>query len=51
MAPAAGLEPATYWLTANRSTAELCRNTIDLGASARRNAQIQKLLYTNLLPL
>ena len=27
MAPAAGLEPATYWLTANRSTTELCRNT------------------------
>ncbi len=26
MAPAAGLEPATYWLTANRSTTELCRN-------------------------
>jgi hypothetical protein len=27
MAPAAGLEPATYWLTANRSTTELCRIT------------------------
>ena len=26
VAPAAGLEPATYWLTANRSTTELCRN-------------------------
>lgn len=26
LAPAAGLEPATYWLTANRSTTELCRN-------------------------
>ena len=27
LAPAAGLEQATYWLTANRSTTELCRNT------------------------
>lgn len=26
LAPAAGLEPATYWLTANRSTIELRRN-------------------------
>lgn len=28
MAPATGLEPVTYWLTANRSTAELRRNTL-----------------------
>ena len=28
LAPRAGLEPATYWLTANRSTTELCRNTV-----------------------
>ena len=27
MAPATGLEPVTYWLTANRSTTELRRNT------------------------
>ena len=27
MAPATGLEPVTYWLTANRSTAELRGNT------------------------
>lgn len=26
MAPAAGFEPATKWLTATYSTAELCRN-------------------------
>lgn len=27
LAPATGLEPVTYWLTANRSTTELRRNT------------------------
>ena len=27
LAPAAGLEPATGWLTATYSTTELCRNT------------------------
>ena len=27
MAPEVGLEPTTYWLTANRSTIELLRNT------------------------
>ena len=26
MAPEQGLEPRTYWLTANRSTIELLRN-------------------------
>ena len=26
LAPGAGFEPAAYWLTANRSTAELPRN-------------------------
>ena len=28
MAPAAGFEPATKWLTATYSTAELCRSVI-----------------------
>ena len=27
VAPEEGLEPSTYWLTANRSTIELLRNT------------------------
>ncbi len=27
VAPEVGLEPTTYWLTANRSTIELLRNT------------------------
>ena len=29
MAPAAGFEPATKWLTATYSTAELCRSVHD----------------------
>ena len=33
MAPGAGFEPAAYWLTANRSTAELPRNTCRIIAS------------------
>ena len=45
MAPAAGFEPATKWLTATYSTAELCRKTF---RSLYRSFK-PKLLIINLL--
>ena len=43
MAPAAGFEPATKWLTATYSTAELCRNLLwshNIGCSFKKSNQI-----------
>ena len=51
LAPAAGFEPATKWLTATYSTAELCRNKITVkfgsGSWIRTSDQVvnSHLLY------
>ena len=53
MAPAAGFEPATKWLTATYSTAELCRSVstflkiIQIPQKANRNRKKNELFRSN----
>lgn len=55
MAPAAGFEPATKWLTATYSTAELCRNSwyalnllsiLEMSSSIDKNTAFFLSLYS-----